>query len=103
MQWLYILLCAYQFIYKYRCLKDKVIKTNFLGNDVPKKYIYYTCIACKNHPQIYLQSVNLNSNSDSGSGLELSDSESDLTLSDPGSDDSDSDDSDLSHQIQIQV
>ena len=36
MQWLYILLCAYQFIYKYRCLKAKVIKTNFLGNDMPK-------------------------------------------------------------------
>ena len=37
MQRLYILLCAYQFIYKYRCLKAKVIKTNFLGNDMPKK------------------------------------------------------------------
>ena len=36
MHWLYILLCAYRFIYKYRCLKAKVIKTNFLGNDMPK-------------------------------------------------------------------
>ena len=41
MQRLYILLCAYQFIYKYRCLKAKVIKTNFLGNDMPKKYALY--------------------------------------------------------------
>ena len=36
MQLLYILLCAYQFIYKYKYLKAKVIKTNFLGNDMPK-------------------------------------------------------------------
>ena len=53
MQRLYILLCAYQFIYKYRCLKAKVIKTNFLGNDMPKN-MHYTCIACKNHLKIYL-------------------------------------------------
>ena len=44
---------------------DGVIKTNFLGNDVPKKNMDYTCIACKtidsvmridkkNHPQVYL-------------------------------------------------
>ena len=33
------MLCAYQFIYKYRCLKAKVIKTNFLGNDMQKKKI----------------------------------------------------------------
>ena len=38
MQWLYILLCAYQFIDGYRCLKAKVIKINSLGNDMPKKY-----------------------------------------------------------------
>ena len=54
MQWLYILLCAYQFIYKYRCLKAKVIKTNFLGNDMPKN-MHYTCIAFKNHPQVDLE------------------------------------------------
>ena len=41
MQWLYILLCAYQFICKYRCLKAKVIKTNSLGNDMPKKFALY--------------------------------------------------------------
>ena len=45
---------------------DGVIKTNFLGNDVPKKNMDYTCIACKtidsvmridkkNHPQVYLE------------------------------------------------
>ena len=25
---------------------DDVIKTNFLGNDMPKEYMHYTCIAC---------------------------------------------------------
>ena len=25
---------------------DDVIKTNFLGNEVPKENIHYTCIAC---------------------------------------------------------
>ena len=25
-----------------------VIETNFLGNEVPKEGIYYTCIACMN-------------------------------------------------------
>ena len=43
-----------------------MIKTNFLGNDVPKKNMHYTCIVCitidsvmkmdkKNHPQVYLE------------------------------------------------
>ena len=57
-------------VYKYKYLKTKVrefdgvIKTNFLGNDMPKENMYYTCIACitidpvlrinkKNHPQDY--------------------------------------------------
>ena len=45
---------------------DGVIKTNFLGNDVPKENMHYTCIACitidsvmkmekKNFPQVYLE------------------------------------------------
>ena len=45
---------------------DGVMKTNFLGNGVPKENMYYTCIACitidsvmridkKNHPQVYLE------------------------------------------------
>ena len=45
---------------------DDVIKTNFLGNDVPKENMHYTCIACitidsvmrmekKNYPQVYLE------------------------------------------------
>ena len=59
-------------IYEYRYLKakvrkfDGVIKTNFLGNDMPKENMHYTCIACitigsvmnidkKNHPQVYLE------------------------------------------------
>ena len=59
-------------VYEYKYLKAKVrefdgaIKTNFLGNDVPKENIHYTCTACitidsvlriykKNHPQVYLE------------------------------------------------
>ena len=45
---------------------DGVIKTNFLGNEVQKENMHYTCIACitidsvmrtdkKNHPQVYLE------------------------------------------------
>ena len=45
---------------------DGVIKTNLLGNDVPKENMHYTSIACinidsvlridkKNHPQVYLE------------------------------------------------
>ena len=43
-----------------------MIKANFLGNDIPKENMHYTCIACitidsvmridkKNHPQVYLE------------------------------------------------
>ena len=43
-----------------------VVKTNFLGDEVPKEYVHYTCIACitidsvmnmekKNYPQVYLE------------------------------------------------
>ena len=59
-------------VYEYKYLKAKVreyedvIKTNFLGNDVPKENIHYTCIACitidsvmekdkKYFPQVYLE------------------------------------------------
>ena len=45
---------------------DGAIKTNFLGNDVPKENMHCTCIACiiidsvmrmekKNYPQVYLE------------------------------------------------
>ena len=45
---------------------DRVIKTNFLGNDTPKENMHYTCIACitmdsvmrmdkKTHLQVYLE------------------------------------------------
>ena len=57
-------------IYEQKYLKfkvrgfDGVIKINFLANDMPKKNMHYTCIACitidsvmkidkKNHPQVY--------------------------------------------------
>ena len=39
-------------VYEYKCLKakvrefDDVIKTDFLGNGMPKQNMYYTCIAC---------------------------------------------------------
>ena len=59
-------------IYENKYLKTKVrefdgdIKTNVLGNDLPKENTYYTCIACitidsvikmnkKNDPQVYLE------------------------------------------------
>ena len=59
-------------VYEYKYLKakvrefDGVIKTNFLGNDMPKENMHCTCIACvtidsvmrideKNHPQVYLE------------------------------------------------
>ena len=59
-------------VYEYKYLKakvreyDDVIKTNFLGNDMPKEKKHYNCIACiiidsvlridkKNHPQVYLE------------------------------------------------
>ena len=41
-----------EFVYEYNYLKNKVrefdgvIKTNFLGNGIPKENMYYTCIAC---------------------------------------------------------
>ena len=59
-------------VFEYKYLKakvrefDDVIKTNFLGHDVPKENMHYTCITCitidsvltidkKNHPQVYLE------------------------------------------------
>ena len=59
-------------IYENKYLKVKVrefdgsIKTNFLGNNVPKENTYHTCIACitidsvlkmnkKHYPQVYLK------------------------------------------------
>ena len=39
-------------VYEHKYLKAKVrefngvIKTNFLGNDIPKENMHYTCIAC---------------------------------------------------------
>ena len=45
---------------------DSKIKTNFLGDKIPKENMHYTCIACitidsvmrmdkKNYPQVYLE------------------------------------------------
>ena len=59
-------------IYEKKYLKAKIrefdgdIKTDFLGNGLPKENMYYTCIACitidsvlkmtkKNYPQVYLE------------------------------------------------
>ena len=59
-------------VYKDKYLKakvrefDDVIKTNLLGDDMPKENMHYTCIACitiysvmnidkKSHPQAYLE------------------------------------------------
>ena len=58
--------------YEYRYLKAKVrefdgiIRTNFLGNGIPKENMHYACITCitidsvltkgrKNYPQVYLE------------------------------------------------
>ena len=46
-------------IYKKKYLKakvrefDGVIKTNFLGNDIPKENMYYACIACITIDSVY--------------------------------------------------
>ena len=53
-------------VYEYKYLKAKVIKTNFLSNDMPKENMHYTCIPCitidsvlridkKVHLQVYLE------------------------------------------------
>ena len=69
-------------VYEYKYLKakvrelDGVIKTNFLGNDMPKENIHYTCNACitidsilkidtKNYPQVYLEDSAVDSALDS--------------------------------------
>ena len=61
-----------ELIYEQKYLKakvkefDGVIKTNFLGNDMPKENMHYSCIACitidsvmnidkKIHPRVYLE------------------------------------------------
>ena len=103
-------------VYEYKYLKakvrefDGVIKTNFLGNDVPKENMHYTCIACitidsvmrmekKNYPRAYLEECKykikktqmsrfINTELDSDSG---SDSESDTELMAKLKSDSDND------------
>ena len=64
-------------IYENKYLKTKVrefdgsIKTNFLGNNIPKENTHYTCIACitvvsvmkmnkKNYLQVYLEECKYN-------------------------------------------
>ena len=103
-------------VYNQKYLKIKVreydgkIKTNFLGNGVPKENMHYACIACiiidsvmrmekKNYPQAYLEECKykikkiqmsrfLNTELDSDSG---SDSESDAELMAKLKSDSDND------------
>ena len=90
---------------------DGVIKTNFLGNTIPKKNMHYTCIACinidsvlridkKKHPQVYLEEckyrakkiqmsrfINTELKSDSEpSDSDLDDNELMTKLEKPGSD-----------------
>ena len=101
-------------VYEYKYLKTKVkeydgeIKTNVLGNDMPKENMHYTCIACitidsvmrmekKNYPQVYLEECKYKIKKIQMSrfiSAEL-DSDSDLDSDDDSVDDSDdSDDSD---------
>ena len=90
-------------VYDEKYIKAKVrefngaIKTNFLGNKIPKESMHYTCITCitidsvmrmekKNYPQVYLEeckykmektkvtkfiNTELESESDSESDIEL--------------------------------
>ena len=88
-------------VYEYKYLKAKVrefdgiIRTNFLGNGIPKENMHYTCIACvtagsvltidkKNQSQVYLDEckykvkkiqmsrfINTELKSDSDSDLDL--------------------------------
>ena len=88
-------------VYEKKYLKAKIrefdgeIRTNFLGNSMPKENMYYSCIACitidsvmkinqKNYPQVYLEQckykikkiqtprfINAELESDSGSDLDL--------------------------------
>ena len=90
-------------VYDEKYIKAKVrefngaIKTNFLGDKIPKESMHYTCIACitidsvmrmekKNYPQVYLEeckykmektkvtkfiNTELESESDSESDIEL--------------------------------
>ena len=96
-------------VYEYKYLKSKVreydgvIKTNFLGNGIPKENMHYTCIACitiesvmkmdkKYFPQVYLEECKyeikkIKMSKFINAELDL-DSESD---SDSDSDDNDSD------------
>ena len=105
-------------VYEYKYLKakvrefDGVIKTNFLGNDVPKENMHYTCIACitidsvmrmdkKYFPRVYLEECKykikkievsrfINTELDLNSKSEL-DSESDSDSESESESDSDSD------------
>ena len=80
-----------------------MIKTNFLGNGVPKKHMHYTCIAYltidsvmktnkKNYQQVYLEEckykikkiqmcrfINTELDSDSNSDLDLDSDSKELT------------------------
>ena len=106
-------------LYGYKYLKakvrefDGVIKTNFLGNGMPKENTYYTCIAScitmgsvliidkKNHPQLYLEEcryrikktqipkfikIEIKSDSDSDLDLDLDDNKLIAKLEKSGSD-----------------
>ena len=94
-------------VYEYKYLKakvrefDGVIKTNFLGNNIPKENMHYTCIVCitidsvmridkKNHPQVYLEECKYRVKKPQMSRL----INTELT-SDSDSSDSDLDDNDL--------
>ena len=87
-------------VYEYKYLKakvrelDGVIKTNFLGNDIPKKNMHYTCIACitidsvlridkENHPQVYLEECKYKAEEIQTSGFINTELKSDSESSDP--------------------
>ena len=104
-------------VYEYKYLKTKVkeydgaIKTNFLGDSIPKENMHYTCIACitidfvvkmdeKYFPQVYLEECKYKTKKIQMSrfiNAELkSDSDDDDSdnIDNDGDDDSDNDDDD---------
>ena len=81
---------------------DGVIKTNFLGNGIPKENMHYTWIACitidfvmkmdkKNYPQVYLEKCKYKTKKIQMSRFINAELESDSELASDSDDDSDDD------------
>ena len=95
-------------VYEYKYLKTKVkeydgaIKTNFLGDSIPKENMHYTCIACitidfvvkmdeKYFPQVYLEECKYKIKKIQMSRFINAELDSDSDSDDDSDDDNDSD------------